>query len=109
MALHYDITKVRLFQSKPEVLQQLVADLSTYTEDIKTQVKEKDFKKVNKTISRIISTTDDLGIELAYEEALLIKSWSDSLGKKKEILTTLKQMCKVCKSALKEIRKDFSL
>jgi hypothetical protein len=109
MALHYDITKVRLLQSKPEVLQDLVVDLSAYIEDIKIQVKDKDFKKVNKTISLIISTTDDLGIELAYEEALLIKTWSDSLGKKREILTTLKQMCKVCKSALKEIRKDFCL
>lgn len=109
MALHYDITKVRLLQSKPEVLQDLAVDLSAYIEDIKIQVKDKDFKKVNKTISLIISTTDDLGIELAYEEALLIKTWSDSLGKKREILTTLKQMCKVCKSALKEIRKDFCL
>lgn len=109
MALYYDVTKVRLLQSKPEVLQQLVAELSLYIDNIKTQVKEKDFKKVDKTISGIITSTDDLGIEMAYEEAVLIKSWSDSLGKKKEILTTLKQMCKVCKSALKEIRKDFSL
>lgn len=109
MALYYDITKVRLLQGKPEILQQLVANLSEYIEDVKIQVKEKDFKKVDKTIRQIILTTDDLGIELAYEEALLIKSWSKSLGKKKEIQTTLKQMYKVCKSALKEIRKDFSL
>ena len=109
MALYYDVTKVRLLQSKPEVLQQLVAELSVYIDDIKTQVKEKDFKKVDKTISGIIFATDELGIEMAYEEAVLIQSWSHSLGKKKEILTTLKQMCKVCKNALKEIRKDFSL
>lgn len=109
MALYYDIIKVKLLQSQPQVLQQLIAELSGYVEDIKILVKEKDFNKVDKTISEIISITDDLGIEMAYEEALLIKSWSDSLGKKKEILTTLKQMCKVCKDALKEIRKDFSL
>lgn len=109
MALYYDVSKVKLLQNNPEVLQQLVDELSEHIEHIKTQVKEKDFERASKTIRSIITATDSLGIEMAHEEAILVKSWSDSLGKKKEIQVTLKQMCKVCKSALKEIEKDFSL
>jgi hypothetical protein len=110
MALHYDIKKVKtLREQTPELINTLLGNLFEHVQNIKALVKNKDYKTSEAIIDHIIQITDTLGIDFAYDEALLIKQWNQSQGKKKEIEITLKSMISHTKSAIKEIKKDFLL
>ncbi|MFA7444401.1 MAG: hypothetical protein WCY89_00505 [Flavobacteriaceae bacterium] len=110
MALYYDITKVKtLWEQKSEDIATLLDSLFDFIVEIKTLVKDKDYKTSEVIIDHIIHLTDRLGIDFAHDEALLIKRWNESQGKRKEIEITLKSMVSHTKNAIKEIRKDFSI
>jgi hypothetical protein len=110
MALHYDIKKVKtLREQTPEIINTLLENLFEHIQIIKTLVKDKDYKTSEAIIDQIIQITDTLGIDFAHDEALSIKQWNQSQGKKKEIEITLKSMISHTKSAIKEIKKDFLL
>lgn len=110
MALHYDITKVKaLREQTPELINTLLGNLFEHIQNIKALVKDKDYNTSEAIIDHIIQITDTLGIDFAYDEALLIKRWNESQGKKKEIEITLKSMISHTKNAIKEIKKDFLL
>lgn|SRR5690606_36011497 len=110
MALYYDIKKVKTFREQtPELINTLLENLFEHIQNIKILVKNKDYKASETLIEHIIHITETLGIDFAYDEALLIKQWNQSQGKKKEIEITLKSMISHTKNAIKEIKKDFSL
>lgn len=106
MALYYDITKVKtLWEQKSEDIATLLDSLFDFIVEIKTLVKDKDYKTSEVIIDHIIHLTDRLGIDFAHDEALLTKRWNESQGKRKEIEITLKSMVSHTKNAIKEIRK----
>src|SRR5690606_40386899 len=79
MALHYDIKKVKtLREQTPELINTLLASLFEHVQNIKALVKNKDYKTSEAIIDHIIQITDTLGIDFAYDEALLIKQWNQS-------------------------------
>jgi hypothetical protein len=110
MALYYDIKKVKtLREQTPELINILLENLFEHVQSIKALVKDKDYTTSETIIDHIIQLTDTLGIDFSHEEALLIKQWNQSQGKKKEIEITLKSMISHTKNAIKEIKKDFAL
>jgi len=60
-------------------------------------------------LHKIKPTLDLLGLNVAYEENLLVMEWTKREGKRKEIKEVFKSIEDQIDKAVKEIHKDFDL
>lgn len=114
MALHYNLAKVyALSDNDPEfVLQIITLFVNEIPEDlkfIKKGIEEKDHQLAYSYAHKIKPTLDLLGMNVAYEENLLVMSWTKREGKRKEIKEVFKSIEDQVDKAVKEIHKDFNI
>jgi HPt (histidine-containing phosphotransfer) domain-containing protein len=110
MALHYNLAKVYDISSNDEgfvqeILVLFLKEVPTEIQNIKEGIKEKDFKKTYAAAHKIKPTLDLLGMDLAYEELMLIMNWTKKEGKKKEIKENFKLLKEQIELSSKEIKK----
>lgn len=110
MALHYNLAKVYDISSNDEgfvqeILVLFLKEVPTEIQNIKEGIKEKDFKKTYAAAHKIKPTLDLLGMDLAYEELMLIMNWTKKEGKKKEIKENFKLLKAQIELSSKEIKK----
>ena len=114
MALHYNLSKVyAIGDNDVDFARQIVVlfteEVPPEVKKIKAGLKEKDHSKVYHAAHKIKPTLDMLGMDLAYEDVLVIEAWSKSEGKKKEIKDVFKSLRDCIDKALKELKKDYGL
>ena len=114
MALHYNLAKVyALSDNDPEfVLQIITLFVNEIPEDlkfIKKGIEEKDHQLAYSYAHKIKPTLDLLGMNVAYEENLLVMDWTKKEGKRKEIKEVFKSIEDQVDKAVKEIHKDFNI
>jgi HPt (histidine-containing phosphotransfer) domain-containing protein len=114
MALHYNLAKVyALSDNDPEfVLQIITLFVNEIPEDlkfIKKGIEEKDHHLAYSYAHKIKPTLDLLGMNVAYEENLLVMDWTKREGKRKEIKEVFKSIEDQVDKAVKEIHKDFNI
>lgn len=114
MALHYNLAKVyALSDNDPEfVLQIITLFVNEIPEDlkfIKKGIEEKDHQLAYSYAHKIKPTLDLLGMNVAYEENLLVMDWTKREGKRKEIKEVFKSIENQVDKAVKEIHKDFNI
>jgi len=114
MALHYNLSKVyALSDNDSEFVNQILylfvnevpADLALIKEGIYTEM----HKEVYACAHKIKPTLDLMGMNVAFEELVLIEAWAKAEGKTKNIKETYKSVKSQVKNAIKEIKKDFNL
>ncbi|GGD25417.1 MULTISPECIES: Hpt domain-containing protein [Flavobacterium] len=114
MALHYNLAKVyALSDNDPEFVYQIITlFVNEVPEDlkfIKKGIEDKDHKLAYSYAHKIKPTLDLLGLNVAYEENLLVMEWTKREGKRKEIKEVFKSIEDQIDKAVKEIHKDFDL
>jgi HPt (histidine-containing phosphotransfer) domain-containing protein len=114
MALHYNLAKVyALSDNDPEFVFQIITlFVNEVPEDlrfIKKGIEEKDHQLAYSYAHKIKPTLDLLGLNVAYEENLLVMEWTKREGKRKEIKEVFKSIEDQVDKAVKEIHKDFNL
>ncbi|MCW4468451.1 Hpt domain-containing protein [Flavobacterium sp. MFBS3-15] len=114
MAINYNLSKVyAISDNDVEFARQIVVlfleEVPAEIKNIKKGFKEKDYTRVYHAAHKIKPTLDLLGMDLAYEDALAIESWTRAEGKKKEIKEIVKSLRERVKLTVKELRKDYSL
>lgn len=114
MALHYNLAKVyALSDNDPEFVFQIITlFVNEVPEDlrfIKKGIEEKDHQLAYSYAHKIKPTLDLLGLNVAYEENLLVMEWTKREGKRKEIKEIFKSIEDQVDKAVKEIHKDFNL
>ncbi len=114
MALHYNLAKVYEIPSNDadfvhQILTLFLQEVPTEIQNIKEGIKEKDFKKVYESAHKIKPTLDLLGMDLAYDEVVLIMNWTQKEGKKKEIKENFKLLKKQINLSSKEIKKNHNI
>ncbi len=114
MALHYNLSKVYALSDNDNdfVMQIINLFLSEIPEDlkeVKIGIEEKDYKKAHAFAHKIKPTLDLMGMNVAFEEILLVEAWAKNEGKRKEIKETYKSIKLQVDNAVKEITKDFNL
>lgn len=114
MALYYNLAKVFAISANDtdfvmDVVTLFVVEVPEDLLEIKSAIKEKDYKKAYSFAHKIKPTLDLLGMTVAHEEIICIEEWARKDGKKKEIIETYKSIEHRIEKAVKEIRKDFNL
>lgn len=114
MALHYNLSKVYAISDNDiDFAKQIVVlfteEVPPEIKNIRRGLKEKDYERVYHAAHKIKPTLDMLGMDLAYEDVLVIEAWSRSEGKKKEIKDVYKSLKEYLEKALKELKKDYDL
>lgn len=114
MALHYNLSKVyAISDNDVDFAKQIVVlfteEVPPEIKNIRRGVKEKDYERVYHAAHKIKPTLDMLGMDLAYEDILVIETWSRSEGKKKEIKDVYKSLEEYIEKALRELKKDYDL
>lgn len=114
MALNYNLSKVyALSDNDPEFVNQIISLFVTEVPldliQIKLGIKTKDHKLAYSYAHKIKPTLDLLGLNLAFEEILLVEAWTKREGKRKEINDTFDSIEMQIEKAVKEISKDFNL
>jgi HPt (histidine-containing phosphotransfer) domain-containing protein len=114
MALHYNLAKVyALSDNDPEfVLEIITLFVNEIPEDlkfIKKGIEEKDHHLAYSYAHKIKPTLDLLGMNVAYEENLLVMDWTKREGKRREIKEVFKSIEDQVDKAVKEIQKDFNI
>ncbi|OIQ16241.1 MAG: histidine kinase [Flavobacterium sp. MedPE-SWcel] len=114
MALHYNLSKVYALSNNDVDFAKQIAVL--FTEEVPAEIvnikeglKEKDHMRVYYAAHKIKPTLDLLGMDIAYQDILLIENWTKSEGKKKEIKEVVKSLKDSVSLTLKELKKDFNL
>lgn len=114
MALHYNLSKVyAISDNDVDFAKQIVV---LFTEEapaeivnIKKGLRDKDYKRVYHAAHKIKPTLELLGMDLAYEDVVVIEAWSKAEGKKKEIKEVVKSLKNRIALTLKELKKDYNL
>lgn len=114
MAIHYNLAKVyELSDNDSEFVNSILELFVTEVPDdlalIKSGIKDKDYKQAYAYAHKIKPSLDLLGMNVAFEEILLVEAWTRVEGKRKEINDTFESIEAQINNAVKEIRKDFSL
>lgn len=114
MALHYNLSKVYAISDNDEEFAKQIVTL--FTEEVPAEIKNireglevKDHKKVYQAAHKIKPTLDLLGMQLAYEDVLVIEKWSRAEGKRKEIKDVVKSLRHHVENAFKEVKKNYNL
>ena len=114
MALHYNLAKVyALSDNDSEFVLQIigvfVTEVPDYLKYVKQGIEEKNYQLTYSYAHKIKPTLDLLGLNVAYEEILLVENWTKREGKRKEIKEIFKSIEDQVDKAVKEIKKDYSL
>lgn len=114
MAIKYNLSKVYALSDNDsefvtQILQLFTTEVPADLLLIKEGIKIKDYEQVYAYAHKIKPTLDLMGLNVAFEEILLIEAWTKICGKKKNIKDTFKSVTKQVKAAIKEIKKDFDL
>lgn len=114
MALHYNLSKVHaLSDDDNEFVMQIIdlflTEIPEDLKEVKIGIEEKDYDKAHAFSHKIKPTLDLMGMNVAFEEILLVEAWARKEGKRKEIKETYKSIKLQVDNAVKEITKDFNL
>lgn len=114
MAIHYNLSKVYEISDNDNdfvlaIINLFITEVPADLKNVKQGVKEKDYKLAYSFAHKIKPTLDLLGMTQAFEEVLLIESWTKREGKKREIKDTYKSLEDRIEKAVKEVKKDFNL
>jgi hypothetical protein len=114
MALHYNLSKVyALSDHDTEFVNQIlflfVNEVPNDLSEIKSGIKLELHNEVYAYAHKIKPTLDLMGMNVAFEELLLIEAWAKGKGKKKSVKETYKSVKAQVDAAIKEIKKDFNL
>ena len=114
MALYYNLSKVYAISDSDidfarQVIVLFTEEVPPEVKNIRRGLKEKDYEMVYHAAHKIKPTLDMLGMDLAYEDVIVIENWSRSEGKKKEIKNVYKSLKDYIEKALKELKKDYDL
>jgi hypothetical protein len=114
MALHYNLSKVyALSDDDNEFVMQIIdlflTEIPEDLKQVKIGIEEKDYTKAHAFAHKIKPTLDLMGMNVAFEEILLVEAWAKKEGKRKEIKETYKSIKLQVDNAVKEITKDFNL
>lgn len=114
MALQYNLSKVYEISENDkdfalQIMLLFIQEVPVEIKIIKEAIEAKDYNKSYASAHKIKPTLDLLGMDLAYDDNLLIMNWSKEAGKRKEIKDVYKSLKEKIDAAVLEIKKDFKL
>lgn len=114
MALQYNLSKVyEISENDSDFALQIVSlfleEVPGEIQSMKSAIELKDYTQVYASAHKIKPTLDLLGMDIAYEDNLLIMNWTKEEGKRKEIKDVFKSLKARVSEATEEIKKDFKL
>lgn len=114
MALYYDLGPLYKVYKDDEQLvrEKLVAfvdEAKQCLKKMKEGIEEKKYNKVKKHLEILMPSLEFLGVDAVLDEAKNIEKWIHQQGKTKEVKEIFKSFKSGVKSAVKELKKDFSL
>jgi hypothetical protein len=114
MALQYNLSKVyEISENDNEFALQIATlfleEVPYEIQEMKDAIELKDYDKTYASAHKIKPTLDLLGMDMAYEDVLLIMEWAQEEGKRKEIKEVFRTLKTRIAAAADEIKKDFKL
>ena len=114
MALQYNLSKVyEISENDNDFALQIVSlfleEVPVEIQSMKNAIELKDYMKAYASAHKIKPTLDLLGMDIAYEDNMLIMNWTKQEGKRKEIKDVFKSLKTRIGEAVDEIKKDFKL
>ncbi|SEP83909.1 Hpt domain-containing protein [Flavobacterium urocaniciphilum] len=114
MALQYNLSKVyEISENDNDFALQIV---SLFLEEVPVEIKSmkdaielKDYTRAYASAHKIKPTLDLLGMDMAYDDNMLVMTWTKQEGKRKEIKDVFKSLRNRVEEAVVEIKKDFNL
>jgi hypothetical protein len=113
MALHYNLAKVYAQANNNQnfVNQKImlfVVQIREHLKKMKRAIEDKKYQEVYDISLQIQSHLEWMGLNMAVDEVVLIRNWSESQGKRKEVKEVFKSLEIQTEKAVKEIKKDFA-
>ena len=114
MALQYNLSKVyEISENDNDFALQIVSlfleEVPSEIQSMKNAIELKDYTQAYASVHKIKPTLDLLGMDIAYEDNMLIMNWTKQEGKRKEIKEVFKSLKTRIGDAVDEIKKDFKL
>lgn len=114
MALQYNLSKVyEISENDNDFALQIVTlfldEVPFEIQSMKNAIELKDYNQAYASAHKIKPTLDLLGMDIAYEDNMLIMNWTKAEGKRKEIKDVFKSLKTRIGDATDEIKKDFKL
>ena len=114
MALQYNLSKVyEISENDNDFALQIVSlfleEVPVEIQSMKNAIELKDYTQTYASAHKIKPTLDLLGMDMAYEDNMLIMNWTKEEGKRKEIKDVFKSLKTRVGEATDEIKKDFRL
>lgn len=114
MALQYNLSKVyEISENDTDFALQIVSlfleEVPVEIQSMKNSIELKDYTQTYASAHKIKPTLDLLGMDMAYEDNMLIMNWTKEEGKRKEIKDVFKSLKTRISEATDEIKKDFRL
>lgn len=114
MALQYNLSKVyEISENDNDFALQIV---SLFLEEVPVEIKSmkdaielKDYTRAYASAHKIKPTLDLLGMDMAYDDNMMVMTWTKQEGKRKEIKDVFKSLRNRVEEAVVEIKKDFNL
>lgn len=113
MALHYNLAKVyaeadnnQSFVNQKIML--FVVHIREHLKKMKRAIEDKQYQEVYYISLQIQSHLEWMGLNLAVDDVVFIRNWSESEGKRKEVKEVYKSLEFQTEKAVKEIKKDFA-
>jgi hypothetical protein len=113
MALHYNLARVYAHANNNQsfVNQKIMLFLGQIREhlkEMKKAIEDKKYQEVYDISLLIQSHLEWMGLNLAVDDVVFIRHWSESEGKRKEVKEVFKSLEFQTEKAVKEIKKDFA-
>jgi HPt (histidine-containing phosphotransfer) domain-containing protein len=114
MALQYNLAKVyEISENDTDFALQIVTlfleEVPLEIKTMKDGIEEKNYDATYSAAHKIKPTLDLLGMDIAYEENILIMNWAKQSGKRKEIKEVFKSLKEKIELTVAEIKKDFRI
>ena len=114
MALQYNLSKVYEISENDKdfalkIVSLFLEEVPVEIQSMKNAIELKDYTQVYASAHKIKPTLDLLGMDIAYEDNMLIMNWTKAEGKRKEIKDVFKSLKTRIGDATDEIKKDFKL
>ena len=114
MAVHYNLSKVYALSENDndfvlQIVELFVTEVPQDLEQIATGIENKNYHQAYSFAHKIKPTLDLIGMNVAFDEIILVEEWTRKQGKRKEIKETFKNIQSKVDKAIKEISKDFNL
>lgn len=114
MALQYNLSKVyEISENDNEFAVQIVSlfleEVPVEIQYMKNAIELKNYSQAYASAHKIKPTLDLLGMDIAYDDNVLIMNWTKEEGKRKEIKDVFRSLKTRIDDAVDEIKKDFKL